>query len=458
MKKYLFILLLALSAFSCTPLDEWWKDPVDSVPPGPVTNVAVENVAGGAIITFTKPADVDLLGIKARYSLNEEKQNLETFVSAKSKDTITLQGFNDVLQHTVELFAVDLSKNVSEGVTVTIEPKISFINSIMETLEVVDWYGGVRVSWKNPEKISVAVSVSLYDSLVNRYERVNGLVFSNKEEVSYVVKDLPQSVDRTYRFEIMDLYQNTSFVKEEIHRPMKEYYIWPKDSDTGVAIWSLWGYDSYDRWKWRGDMNRVLGLEQAFESVYEGNDDFNVHYWQTASQAADYASGEGYTPFPIYATIDMGKENVLTTFGLHPRQRDPLGSARFMSVFEIWGSIEPKSVQQIGDKAAHLKYWTGWDAVNGTVIGGTDEWTKDGTWQLLGTCYYVLPSGISKSYGWPGPVLSAEDQDVIMNGMYFDLTPVRCRYVRFRIFATTSDEQRNEIDWLEFLGHLPGDE
>jgi len=63
MKRFKYFLsgIILIFAISCVS-PEKWNDEYENIVPGPVSNVKVENVSGGAIITYTLPSVKDLLG------------------------------------------------------------------------------------------------------------------------------------------------------------------------------------------------------------------------------------------------------------------------------------------------------------------------------------------------------------------------------------------------------------
>jgi hypothetical protein len=120
MKKLYFIpiIMLAVLMWKCAePTD--WHDATDNVPPGSVNNVKVENLPGGAIITYTLPSDNDVMGAKVVYSLSEEGESMERFAST---DSLELEDYGDTNEHQVTVYAIDKSGNVSAGTPVTIRP------------------------------------------------------------------------------------------------------------------------------------------------------------------------------------------------------------------------------------------------------------------------------------------------------------------------------------------------
>jgi len=93
MKKVICFLTGTILLFSaaCVAPEEWSDVYDKNIVPDPAGNVRVENVNGGAIITFRLPSTNDLLGAKAVYALTPEGEPMERWASA-TKDTIVLDG------------------------------------------------------------------------------------------------------------------------------------------------------------------------------------------------------------------------------------------------------------------------------------------------------------------------------------------------------------------------------
>ena len=154
------LIVLGFIAFACKK-DPVGQQPIDSVPPGPISNVKVVNTSGGAIFTYSLPQDEDLLYVKAVYSLKDGVSS-ETR-SSLYKDTLRVEGFGDTLERQVKLIAVDRSRNESPAVVLTIKPLVSAVNTIGTTLKLIEDFGGVCLFWKNPTKAEVSVVMLMED-------------------------------------------------------------------------------------------------------------------------------------------------------------------------------------------------------------------------------------------------------------------------------------------------------
>ena len=94
--------------------------PVDSTPPGPISNVQVTPLKGGATISYDLPEDIDVLYVKASYFL----PNGEPYEQRASsyENSMEIHGFGKSRQYVVELSAVDRSGNESSPLSVELEP------------------------------------------------------------------------------------------------------------------------------------------------------------------------------------------------------------------------------------------------------------------------------------------------------------------------------------------------
>ncbi|GBU07329.1 hypothetical protein AwDysgo_06600 [Bacteroidales bacterium] len=141
--------------FSCKE-EPIGQQALDSIPPGPVSNVTWEAVAGGAIFKYTLPDDEDLLYVKAVFMLRDGEKN--TRVSLYS-DTLLIDSFGDTEPKEVKLIAVDRSRNESPAVSLTIIPLPPIVSTIEESLSLLADFGGVHAYWDNPTRADIGVVI-----------------------------------------------------------------------------------------------------------------------------------------------------------------------------------------------------------------------------------------------------------------------------------------------------------
>jgi hypothetical protein len=454
MNRLLFILMIAAAGLLCQCAQpEDWSDPKDSVPPGEISNVLVEPTNGGARITYTLPTgDSDLIGAKVEYSLADDGEVMSRYASAGS-DTIELEGYGDTLQHAAMLYVVDRSGNLSAGKPLVIKPKTPLIELMRRTLRAYTAFGGVRITWDNPDRKEMAVSLYTPDS--TGYMVLYDTYFSNDQNGTVTFRPL-ESEEQQFRIELHDRWNNyaplldttltTLFEQRLPGRVNSSQYIWLQVGDADGTYW--YRGDTHNDTRVSNTVNRTFRLVHNGARVTEGGQ----NYWNPGEGFAlsDYVPGlSGALPYPMYFTVDMGRKAVYSRMNILPRLREPNYSCALPCNFEIWGTNDLKSITDIGDgsKAENLRYWTSWTEAN-----GTDEWKND--WVRIADCHLVLSSGASKyTAGMP---LSEDDIDRYRNrGFDFDMDPSISegyRYLRWVIYETNTDQKLLFIDEILFWG------
>lgn len=160
--KYLIFTMFSMAICSCT---EKKLEPItDSLgKPGVVTEVKVESVAGGAVVSYRIPNAEDILGVKAVYLLSNNK-SYESFASFY-ENKVLVQGFNDTLKHTIKLYAVNRAQELSDPVEVTINPLESSLSKAIKTVSIVSDFGGAQFNWRNEDKAPLTFEFLAQDSL-----------------------------------------------------------------------------------------------------------------------------------------------------------------------------------------------------------------------------------------------------------------------------------------------------
>lgn len=92
MKKNIFILLIFASLlYSCNE-DKVGQIATDGQAPDKVKNVVVQNIPGGALLSYDLPTDEDLLFVEARY---EQKGTICNVKASCFEPKLTIEGFGD---------------------------------------------------------------------------------------------------------------------------------------------------------------------------------------------------------------------------------------------------------------------------------------------------------------------------------------------------------------------------
>jgi hypothetical protein len=448
---FLFMVVIGGMMFSCSsPTD--WSDPKDDIAPGPVSNVQIENINGGAIITYTLPGDNDVLGAKVTYSYSTESELMERYASDNS---IELEGFGDTGTHEITIYAIDKSGNLSQGVTQTIQPLTPPIDLMRESIEATPAFGGFSLSWENKGGKDMGLSLYVPDTVIPGEWLLFDTYYSNvrNDKVTFRPFD---AVEQNFRIEMFDRWNNYSQPYETSLVPLAERQLPGRVSETEF-IWNL--YDD-DNWLLRGEIHNNVNISgmvnKSFQRVHDGiNGRGGDDYWCPGNDGDPiewYVPGAGSSliPFPLYFTIDMGRKALYSRFNIKSRLRNPNYSAALPCDFEIWGTNNPKLTTEVGDgsREANMAYWTSWEAAN-----GTDAWKNDG-WTKIATCKLVVSSGESKYVA--NMALSETDiANYTTNGFDFDTDEdisEGFRYLRWVIKDTNTGQKCLQLTEITFWG------
>lgn len=217
-----------------------------------VTNLSYEPTMGGAIISFTPPANNDLLYVKAAY-VNSTGKSVFRSTSIYSK-TIEIDGLADENKtYPVRVSAVDKWGGETEAAVIYVQPGRSYINIIKDNLEIHPMCGGLSVVWENPAGVetvsesadnpgkTVYVVVDYTDAngtTFTRYlsskmkqakTRVRGL-FAGLYNVSFHVEDVAGNRTEQSTATLFDVPAETEFTKfverEDPINGLVKDYVW----------------------------------------------------------------------------------------------------------------------------------------------------------------------------------------------------------------------------------------
>lgn len=445
MKKLLYLFLLtsiSLVFIRCENIKDW-SDVTDNIPPGKISNPVVENLNGAVRITYTLPSDDDLLGVKAVFSLSEELKDQKAFSSA-FRDTIDLDGFADTSERIVKLFTIDKSKNESEPVEVIIKPLTPAVNIIRQSLSVNETFGGVYVTWQNPGKADIGISLFNEDSTGQMTH--NYTYFSNFEEDSYSFRGMGNTKTK-FQIQIQDNWERSTYPLDTVLTPLYDAYISQTDKFDALLMLQ---YAHSNNAEYRGDVplsaqhpsqNWAAMFDRDIWSMFNTGNQGNP-----LSQYTEKDKDGDIHVKPIYWIMDLGRVCMIN------RMKFWMWGTRTLMMcapkhFKIWARLEePPKVDVKDGKLNNLAYWTSWPEV-----GGTDEWKND--WDCVADCWNIPPSGQTDEM-----LISQEDQDWAMaNGFEHDFfqqfTQTPYRYLRFEmieLWGTTSTFV--QVGDMEFWG------
>ncbi len=332
---YLGLFLLFLYN-ACQELD---REPLtkDTTIPGNVIDPDIENIPGGAIISYTLPDETDLLYVKAEYTLtNGQKFDTRSSIYLNS---IKIEGYGDTIVHEVKLYTVDRSENVSQPLSVKIQPQEPAVNTVMASMEMAADFGGVRYTWSNPDSCALSFIILTRDTLGVLYPIET--VYSGVVEGSYNLRGF-EPKENTFGIIMRDRWDNYSDTLLTSLTPMLE----KKLDKTKFNKIVLDGDANVDNWGGR------------YEYLYDDNIETFCH------------SNAG-TGWPHYITLDLGSTVRLSRFVMVQRQGDSgmLYNRGNPRLSEIWGRVTKPTDGS----------WDGWTklrdcvAIRPTEAGGTPE-------------------------------------------------------------------------------------
>ncbi len=406
--------MLAATAFLAVGCDDDNDNKTESVAPAPITDVTFTPQPGGGYFLFTNPQDADFLYTRAEYVIGTGEKISKT--SSAYSDTLFIEGFGEVKEYEVKLYAVDRNNNASEPVIMKVIPLETATETILQTLKVVPGFSNVQISWENETEARINVYV--------KYE-IDGKE-GTKVQASNMLKDnfnIEQLEGRPYKISawLTDNYGNQSSVREFGQITPKEDFLIEKTNWSFLQDSRLWG----NKWNDKVDedhqapigfdpndadaeLTKVYAhdsLKNGRRSYYEGRatyfidgelddaDKLNLNYvhtgdlsWNGDKTKGDY--GQGY---------DFGAgrsgENRFYASG------DTTSYNMYCSYFFDMGEVIQASRIQISPRRWGADAWGAENCKEFQIFISNDQDPTDGItgWEYVGHYAVVKPSDDSEA-------------------------------------------------------------
>ncbi len=230
----LFLLLIIVTLFSACKEDDG-NVPLENNAgkPGIVTNIAVENLPGKAKISYTLPADQDLLYVEAVYTLpgsGEEK----VVKSSYYNNNLTVEGFSTTDEQEIALYAVNRSEVKSDPVTVTVTPKESFIWEVYRSIGISSDFGGFDITARNATESDVAIMLMTKNEDGEWEVDGDKSVYTSAADISSKIRGL-DTVQYNYAVTVRDRWLNYTDTMYASVTPLYETLI-PKSGYAGLHL------------------------------------------------------------------------------------------------------------------------------------------------------------------------------------------------------------------------------
>lgn len=402
MKKHLLYMLLfgaGLLLNNCKE-ETIGQYPTDGVAPQPVSNVRVDNLAGGVKLSYQLPDEEDLLYVQALYDLPSGKNGV-TKTSAFT-NSMLIKGFGKSQRQTIRLVSVDRSRNESEPVNVEIEPLDSPIYGILENLLVQESFGGFKLTWENEPKEDIVLGVLQRNDTTGEFKHLESF-YTSEALAQKAVRGL-DSTRATFGIYVRDTYENYTDTLLMSLKPYFEQEI-PKSGFSPLKLSARFNLHGTS-----GPMNMM------WDGILNDGDRYNYFY---------IATGNEIMP---YFTFDMGVKAKLSRFRLWQRK---------YYFFELHN---PKQYE--------------WWGTNNAIVAAdaeTQGWEENPEWVRLMACESTRPSGLPA-----GADVTTEDDAYARAGEEFEfpLDAPAVRYLRFKLISTWGGSSGVHINELSFWGEI----
>lgn len=297
--------------------------------PNPVSDYSVENISGGAIISY-KLDDPRTSYVKAIYTV-EHGLTRESRAS-KYGNKLVVDGFAESKEYAVALYSIGQGEEESEPIHITVHPTTPPHQLAIETMEISADWGGGRLSGENPVGTQFLIVVVKRNQDTGEWEDVEVFVTESKFfEFNFRNQD---PVETEYGVYVRDRWQNYSDTLRVTFTPWEEIHI-PIDPNNANH------FPFFD-----GDApaDSRYPLKNAFDGRKGPN--LNLGYHAQASAI-----------WPKTVTIDLLHHYELSRWILHQNSFVPYRGAN------------PKHIRIWGRGDAHTEW---------ILLGEWDDWRPSG--------------------------------------------------------------------------------
>jgi hypothetical protein len=307
------VIIAAMALWLCVACSEEFTGqfPTDKTPPLPVTVDSIVNFPGGATVTYRLPDETDLLYVKLVYTLSDGTPQ-EARASSYS-NSLTVKGFGRGQATNVHLISVDRSRNESTPLEVEIHPEDSPIYEILNSVQVIENWGGFLLQWDNPIKEDIVLSV---------FKRNEAGGFQSVENFYSSAATVKQSV------------RGQEAVSTEFGISVRDYY--NNFTDTLTVSLTPWYETQLDK-------NNFIAIPRSekFTVSQFGTPNMNI-LWDGVVTSAEATDLYYLTPsaYPPYFAINLGVKAKLSRFRYWSRP-DYYFRLHSAKEIQIYGTNDP---------------------------------------------------------------------------------------------------------------------
>ncbi|MFD2903848.1 DUF5000 domain-containing lipoprotein [Sphingobacterium anhuiense] len=391
-------LMITFTIISCKE-DSGIQFAREGAKPDKLTNISFEEAAGGAIISYDMPDNVDLRYVQATYTLD----NGRTMVAKSSvyDNHLKVEGFAKIGEYNIELKAVSVGEVQSDPIMIKIKTGKPQYQILAESFESDSYFystfGGINLVYKNESAANIILRVFKFGTNpttnMTGWNTINDTYTKSKEGVIRVRGENP--IAAKYGVIIRDQWGNISDTIVRTLTPLEEVELKGIKGYKGIVAYS----------------NENKNGEYILNYSAQGNSaDLEVALFDGLQTGSTYNTGKQWwgrnAPIPLQFSLDLGKKVQL-------------------SRVKLWGRNDNASLLF---QATHPKEFEVYASNNPATDGSWDSWT------LVGSFTGTRPSGLAF-----GVNATQEDQTYAQAGEDFEVawdTQESYRYFRVKVLCT----------------------
>ncbi|MDR1090991.1 MAG: DUF4959 domain-containing protein [Prevotella sp.] len=304
--KFCCLFICCIILASCSEEKKEW-DP--GIAPGPVTDVTAAVDNGTVVLKWKNPEDISFHYVSISYVGSngaERGRNISKFAvdPVTGYATEIIEGFGDTKEYEFTLTAHSEGGAASPGVAIAATPLAPVFDILIDKVEVLPDFGGVRVEWENTT--GKAANVVIQWVIKGRVERKT----IKANETGYdAVEGIPAEAT-VFKVYTTDAFENQSVTKEYTLTPYEESLI-PKSG------WSIPGYNSGSAAGTIGYSSQAVNEGDKNKATAIFDDDVNTFWHASWSNPS--------TNYPHWIIVDLGKEITISRIELTRRQGNGKG-------------------------------------------------------------------------------------------------------------------------------------
>jgi hypothetical protein len=288
-KNFLLISIIFLFC-SCDEKKRFDINSDDTVPPAAPVISRYEALNGAVRITYTPPADEDVISVDAQYT-RESDGRVFRFSTSYFSNSIYVDGLADTIVYEVELYAVDRAGNRSPKVTYKVKPLESAILKVKQAMIIKGGFEAVFAKWINELEESVNVFIDYTFTLDGATKSLTKVFTSSIKENRYYITDLtlPPDSPIKIKYRVSDNYGNfTAAVDLPNIFVLKDVKLPKMDADRN-PYWTLPVAETIPLAEFGNTVPQVYGsfmdgyITRVIDDVIDENENLNYMYSNPAA-------------------------------------------------------------------------------------------------------------------------------------------------------------------------------